>query len=284
MNNNAMRKEVMNAVAVLTRLADALAKPPEPTSRIGQWFVDAAYPTRWYGPVTMQDKDGAWEGEQCYAPAYSWLILESRISDGTYLRIPPRPDDADLAAKGVRLVTPNQVRPWKKGEFFVEDNGAVIQGTWDCDAAHIGDPTGFGFRHWICEPIPAEKPAESVVLSKDRDWLTKQAAMEDYGPVSAGAGPGIALPVRVWLHRVEGWSIEDTNGAPVATGMSNAEAAEIASALNERPFMERMEEWAREHAREFGVTGAGNDLELRESRERRDAALRDLNAVRGVRT
>ena len=77
----------------------------------------------------------------------------------------------------MRLVTPNQVRPWKKGEFFVEDNGAVIQGTWDCDAAHLGDPTGFGFRHWICEPIPAEQPMlERLVLERLEAWVRKCVA------------------------------------------------------------------------------------------------------------
>ena len=205
MNNNAMRKEVLNAVAVLTRLADALAAPPEP-SRIGQWLVDAAYPTRWYGPVTRQDEDGDWWGEDRYDGKTIWCLPKSCISDGRFLRIPPMPaEQPGVVWRECRLP--------KRGEQYSLEGSSILVTAYSDWVATSSDD--FDGRRWIASPVPAAKPVEA--------------------PAPAPAPARIALPVRVEKCTTLRYAqLYCAKGKLVAQGMTNAEAAEIASALNER--------------------------------------------------
>ena len=244
MNNNAMRKEVLNAVAVLTRLADALAAPPEP-SRIGQWLVDAAYPTRWYGPVTRQDEDGDWWGEDRYDGKTIWCLPKSCISDGRFLRIPPMPaEQPGVVWRECRLP--------KRGEQYSLEGSSILVTAYSDWVASSSDD--FDGRRWIASPVSVANPVEA--------------------PAPTPAPARIAIPVKVerraWRSGDRPYWLSDRDGNMVAEHLTNAEAAEIASALNERPFMERMEEWAK--TRMENVEAA--------TRQGLRITLRGLNAAR----
>jgi len=206
----ALRAEVAKVALQVSKVADGLAereKPsvPTPPSRIGQWLVDAAYPTHWYGPVMRQDEDGDWEGEQCYC-GHEWRIQEEWIDNGTFLRIPPMPaEQPGVVWRECRLP--------KRGEQYSLEGSSILVTAYSDWVATSSDD--FDGRRWIASPVPAAKPVEA--------------------PAPAPAPARIALPVRVEKCTTLRYAqLYCAKGKLVAQGMTNAEAAEIASALNER--------------------------------------------------
>ena len=107
----------------------------EQENRIGQWFVDAKDPTKWYGPITYAAGD-IWMMDEVYHG-----ISESCIVAGRYLRIPPRLD----LPTGLRT---RECRLPRKGERLVDLYGNIHFVTRDWVAGTIED---FGWRRWIIE-------------------------------------------------------------------------------------------------------------------------------------
>jgi len=110
----------------------------EQENRIGQWFVDAKDPTKWYGPVKWLIGEYVFGQQSCRG---SFGMREESILNGRYLRIPPRPD----LPPG--LVTRECGLP-KKGERLVDLYGNIHFVTRDWVAGTIED---FGWRRWIIE-------------------------------------------------------------------------------------------------------------------------------------
>jgi len=116
----------------------------EQVDRIGQWFVDATDPTKWYGPVT-KCVDGThycergWNGQ-------AWILADS----GDYLRIPPKLD----LPPGKRT---RECRLPKKGERYVDLDGKVRSASMPYSAGLIGDSS---WRRWIVEDEPEARGHE----------------------------------------------------------------------------------------------------------------------------
>ena len=137
----------------------------EQEDRIGQCFVDAKDPTKWYGPVT-RGIDGThycergWNGQ-------AWILANS----GDYLRIPPRPD----LPTGLRT---RECRLPKKGERFVDIDGDVFCATEDWVA--IPASVYYG-RRWIVADEPeAEKPHGPTCVELTTAFRDIQRLLTEY--------------------------------------------------------------------------------------------------------
>ena len=128
-------------------------------NRIGQWFVDATDPTKWYGPVLRTKGSGLEYVCQNDAQGYPVEICEAQIAAGNLVRIPPRPDlPPGLTTRECRLP--------KKGERYVDLNGKIRSAPMPYSDGLIGD---YGWRRWILEAEPEE-------AQKEIDRLTRELA------------------------------------------------------------------------------------------------------------
>ena len=116
----------------------------EQENRIGQWFVDAKDPTKWYGPVKWLISEYVFGQQSCRG---SFGMREESILNGRYLRIPPRLDlPPGLTTRECRLP--------KKGERFVNLRGRIGRANGDYADTGIDD---FDWRRWIIEAEPEEE-------------------------------------------------------------------------------------------------------------------------------
>ena len=118
----------------------------EQENRIGQWFVDAKDPTKWYGPVKWLIGEYVFGQQSCRG---SFGMREESILNGRYLRIPPRLD----LPTGLRT---RECRLPKEGERF-EWSGIICDASQDWQDAGCDD---FDWRRWIVEDEPEAEPAE----------------------------------------------------------------------------------------------------------------------------
>ena len=125
----------------------------EQENRIGQWFVDATDPTKWYGPVKWLIGEYVFGQQSCRG---SFGMREESILNGRYLRIPPRLDlPPGLTTRECRLP--------KKGERYVDLNGKIRSAPMPYSDGLIGD---YGWRRWILEAEPEEAQKEIDRLNK----------------------------------------------------------------------------------------------------------------------
>jgi len=149
----------------------------EQVDRIGQWFVDATDPTKWYGPVT-KCVDGThycergWNGQ-------AWILADS----GDYLRIPPKLD----LPPGKRT---RECRLPKEGERF-EWQDVICDASADwCDAGN----DDFGWRRWIVEDEPEAADAPTYAEPSLQPHEKAQYDDDDDLPVPANPTEPVSLP------------------------------------------------------------------------------------------
>jgi hypothetical protein len=135
--------------------------------RIGQWFVDATDPTKWYGPVKWLIGECVFGQQSCRG---CFGIREKSIVDGDYLRIPPRPDLPTVVVTVCRLP--------KKGEkYWFSATGAVLT----AEANHTDTSGPFGGREWIVADEPeAEKPHGPTCVELTTAFRDIQRLLTEY--------------------------------------------------------------------------------------------------------
>jgi len=126
-------------------------------NRTGQWFVRARFPERWYGPVNDDHigDDGQHRFKRSYIGQPGWLH-EKWITDGDYLRIPPKSDlPPGLRTSACRLPLKGE-KYWFSAMGFPAP-GAVLTAV----ANHTDTSAPLGGRCWIVEDEPeAEEPVQ----------------------------------------------------------------------------------------------------------------------------
>jgi len=150
----------------LTMVPVDAGKPDAPATpdRTGQWFVDYNDCHRIHGPI-IKSVNGRHE---C---ADGWWAAENQsIANKLILPIPPRPSDAALAAQGARLT--GDVRRWNLGEMWIGRFGILLGPAEDDDTEWQRvreDLEGCGWRRWIAEKIPGNRPPARGTREKDVD-------------------------------------------------------------------------------------------------------------------
>jgi len=139
-------------------------------NRTGQWFVRARFSERWYGPVNDDHigDDGQHRFKRSYIGKSGWL-REKWITDGDYLRIPPKPDlPPGLTTRACRLP--------EKGEMYMDLYGRIRQAIGDYKDTGLDNL--YGWRCWIVEAEPAavepvqEPPIEQIEAELAANGIT----------------------------------------------------------------------------------------------------------------
>jgi len=142
-------------------------------NRIGQWFVDATDPRKWYGPVTAQGA-GAVYGRDCWAGDTEWAISYGDIDSRGYIRITPKP----VLPRGLRT---RECRLPKKDERYAGFYEDICYTREDWIAITAGGDI-YGWRRWIIEDDPDAKPASQAreMAQYDDDLPLTGDTMSDY--------------------------------------------------------------------------------------------------------
>ena len=119
---------------------------PKTLDRAGQWFVLAANPANWFGPVTEATSPEWWLYRKDYT-GESGTLTEGFIRD-SLLRIPPPPADAPADLKGWQCREPVKGEKW-----YHAYDGSICEG---CSGS-VANHSDYGRRRWIV-PKPAKKP------------------------------------------------------------------------------------------------------------------------------
>lgn len=136
------------------QVVDLIPDAENESDMIGQWFVWAEDPSKWYGPVTHLDMFGNLCGNNCCGVG-NWVIHRKWADEGKYLLIPSPPIGAPADLKG-----------WECREPKEEESFYPLSG-WIGAPYLAGHPTWdqpyYGQRRWI-PPQPVKRSPKGFTL------------------------------------------------------------------------------------------------------------------------